>query len=135
MLPTRKMNPWIRQNSPASGRCCWSRLRADAEIYVSHRAKRRPVISQGRPVSMRSRRVRERLSDSLPTGRDNERQEFLWSFSSSIEPTWAKRQPSEASASRTALRFVEMASMSVVHPSPAQTVELLLVNDGVKAFG
>src|SRR5712664_2247432 len=55
--------------------------------------------------------VRERLSDSFPTGRLSVRQEFRCCLSSSEEPTSAKRQPSWASASRTALRFAEMARM------------------------
>src|SRR6266852_9217142 len=55
--------------------------------------------------------VRERLSDSLPTGRLSVRQEFRCCLSSSEEPTSAKRQPSLVSASRTALRFAEMACM------------------------
>src|SRR2546425_12536744 len=55
--------------------------------------------------------VRERLSDSFPTGRLSVRQDFWWLLSSSEEPTSAKRQPSWASASRTALRFAEMACM------------------------
>src|SRR5206468_991484 len=61
--------------------------------------------------------VRERSSDSLPTGRLSVRQEFRCCLSSSEEPTNAKRQPSWASASRTALRFAEMAR--IVSRAPA----------------
>src|SRR5882762_909709 len=103
-------------------------------MKLSHRGNGCPRTSQGRRRSNTSRMVRERSSDSLPTGRLSVRQDFWCCLSSSIEPTSTKRQPSEASASRTALRFAEMASISVEHLPPTQAVELLLGYDGVQAL-
>src|SRR5437870_793316 len=105
-------------------------------MKLNHRGNGCPRTSQGRRLSSTSRMVRERLSDSLPTGRLSVRQDSWWRLSSSTEPTSAKRQPSWASASRTALRFAEMARMGLVeHLPPTETVELLLGYDGVGACG
>src|SRR5438876_8275928 len=80
--------------------------------------------------------LRTRLSDSLPAGRLSVRQFVACSLNSREDVTSTKCQPSWASASRTALRLLEMScTVLVKHRPPLQLIEFLLVDHGVDSGG